>query len=153
MGLIEVARFYYFLIRVCYASLQQCIAGFSIHSMHVRDMISDWRLIPVRDWVVCSLLAWFHLPVLFGGAPIVSFLLRFSWRFDLCALMPYLSIVYYCAFWAVSIAFQRNYVFWPLPAEFCLRFLECILCCTGFCVPVFMNHLDGLDSTGVSQVS
>ena len=22
-----------------------------------------------------------------------------------------------------------------------------------FCVPVFMNHLDGLDSTGVSQVS
>ena len=79
--------------------------------MHVRDVISDWRLIPVHDWVVCSSLAWFYLHVLFGGVPIVSFSLRFSWRFDLCALTPYLSVVYYCAFWAVSIALQRNYVF------------------------------------------
>ena len=126
---------------------------FPIRSMHVRDVISDWCLIPVHDWVVCSSLAWFYLPILLAVCLFVLFSIRFSWRFDLCALMPYLSIVYYCAFWAVSIALRRNYVFWPLPAEFCLWFLGCIFCCTGFCVPVFMSHLDGLNSTGVSQVS
>ena len=32
---------------------------FPVRSMHVRGVISDWRLIPVRDWLACSSLAWF----------------------------------------------------------------------------------------------
>ena len=154
MSLIEVAQFYYFLIWVCYASLQQCIAGFSVHSMHFHDVISDWRLIPVRDWVVCSLLAWFYLPVLFGGAPIVSFLLRFSWRFDLlCLDTIFVHCVLLCFFGLSVLHFREIMCSNPCRAEFCLWFLECILCWAGFCVPVFMNCLDGMDSTGVSQVS
>ena len=33
--------------------------GFPVRSMHVRGVISDWRLIPVCDWLVCSSLAVF----------------------------------------------------------------------------------------------
>ena len=130
-------------------------AGFPIHSMHVRGVISDWRLIPVRDWLVCSSLAWFIRLFFWLVRFFVSFLLRFPWRFDLCALMLCFSIVYCYAFWVISIALRKGCVFWPLSTEYCLGLLGCILCCTGsfFCVPVFMSHLDGLDSTGVLQVS
>ena len=101
--------------------------------MHVRGMISDWHLIPVRDCLACSPLAWFFFsPVLLAVHLFISFSLRFPWRFDLCALMPCFSFVYYCAFWAVSIALRRDYVFWPLSTEFCLWLLGCIFCCTGF---------------------
>ena len=40
---------------------------FPIHSVRVRGVISDWRLIPVRDWLVCLPLAWFFTGS-FGGA-------------------------------------------------------------------------------------
>ena len=61
-------------------------------SLHALLWHSQWLAFdPVSDWVICLLLAWFYLPVLFGGAPIVSFSLRFSWRFD---LWPWRHIVH-----------------------------------------------------------
>ena len=123
-------------------------------SLHAFLWCSQWLAFDSCPWLGDLFVVGMVLSACsFGSALIVLFSLRFSWRFDLCALMPYLSVVYYCAFWAVSIALWRNYVFWPLLAEFCLWFLGCILCCAGFCVSAFMNRLDGLDSTGVLQVS
>ena len=128
--------------------------GFS-RSLHACSWRDQWLVFDSCPWLVgLFAIGMVFLPVLLAVHLFVSFSLRFSWKFDLCVLMPCFSVVYYCAFWAVSIALRKGYVFWPLSTEFCLGLLGCIFCCTRFfCVPVFMSRLDGLDSTGVSQVS
>ena len=68
MGLIEAARFCCFLIEFIMLHCNNVSWVFPIHSMHVRGVIHDWHLIPVHDWLVCSLLAWFFA-CSFGGAP------------------------------------------------------------------------------------
>ena len=153
MGFIEATQFCCFLIEFIVLHCNNVSWVFPISSMHVRDMISDWCLIPVHDWLVCSPLVWFFSPVLLAVHLFVSFSLRFSWRFDLCALMPCFSIVYYCAFGLSVLHFGRAMCSGPGHLNFAWGSLDVYSVALDFCVPVFMSRLDGLDSTGVSQVS
>ena len=126
---------------------------FPIHSMHVGDVISDWRLIRVRDWLVCSSLVWFIRLFFWRCAFFVSFSLQFSWRFNLCALMLCFSVVYCCAFELSVLHFGRAVCSGPCQLNFAWGSLDIYYVALDFCVPVFMSRLDGLDSTGVLQVS
>ena len=94
---------------------------FPIRSMCVCGVISDWHLIPVCDWLVCLPLAWFFTSS-FGSAPFcfISALILMEIR-SLHTLMPCFSVVYCCAFLAVSIALWKGYVFWPWSSEFLLE--------------------------------
>ena len=68
MGLTEAARFCCFIIEFVMLHCNNVSRVFPIHSMHVRGVISDWRLIPVCDWLVCLPLVWFFTGS-FGGVP------------------------------------------------------------------------------------
>ena len=129
MGLIEAVRFCCFIIEFVMLHCNNVLRVFPICSMRVCGVISDWRLIPVRDWLVCSPLVWFFAGS-FGGAPFcfISAPILMEVR-SLRALMPCFSVVYCCAFLAVSIALQKGYVFWPWSSEFfAWGLLNCVFC-------------------------
>ena len=118
MGLIEAARFCCFIIEFVVLHCNNVLQVFPIHSMHVCGVISDWHLIPVHDWLVCSPFS----PVLLAVHPFcfISALILVEVR-SLHALMPCFSVVYCCAFLAVSIALRKGYVFWPWSSKLLLE--------------------------------
>ena len=119
--------------------------------MFVALSVTGVWFLSMIGWFVCFGMVF--SPVLLAVHLFVSFLLRFSWRFDLCALMPCFSVVYCCAFGLSVLHFRRAMCSGPGHLNFAWGSLDVYSVALDFCVLVFMSRLDGLDSTGVLQVS
>ena len=90
----------------------------------------------------------------FGGAPFrfIFALIPMEVQY-LCLDALFFHCVLLCFFGLSVLHFRGTMCSGPCQLNFAWGSLDVYSVALDFCVPVFMSHLDGLDSTGVSQVS